>query len=145
MTPLSRSGNPQPSNSSVVKPDLVQPAYLTIPDGFDPNRTLGPEVAAVPTLAGFPPDPEQQMLLDVSFGLDKAGRPLVFETVLIAPRQNLKTGFLKQRALGKLFVQKRPLVMWSAHEFDTARRALLDLEALIEGAPSLRRDVQLTA
>jgi hypothetical protein len=102
-------------------------------------------VAAVATLAGFPPDPEQQLLLDVSFGLDKHGRPLVFETVLIAPRQNLKTGFLKQRALGKLFVQDRPLVVWSAHEFDTSRRALLDLEAMIESAPSLRRRVRLTA
>jgi Holliday junction resolvasome RuvABC endonuclease subunit len=106
---------------------------------------LGPEVGAVATLAGYPPDVEQQMLLDVSFALDKRGQPLVFESVVIAPRQNLKTGWLKQRALGKLFVLKRPLVVWSAHEFDTARRALLDLESLIEGSPVLRREVRLTS
>jgi len=144
MTRSTRSTGQPPSNSSVA-PDLVPPAYLSIPDGYDPNRTLGPEVAAVATLAGFPPDPEQRLLLDVSFALDKRGRFLVFETVVIAPRQNLKTGFGKQRALGKMFVCDRPLVVWSAHEFDTSRRALLDVEALIEGVDVLRRRVRLTS
>ena len=73
-----------------MPPDLVQPRFLSIPDEYDPNRTLGPHVAAVATLAGFPPDPEQRLLLDVSFALDKRGRPLIFETVIVAPRQNLK-------------------------------------------------------
>jgi hypothetical protein len=95
-------------------------------------------------LAGFPPDPEQRFCLDVSFALDKRGRFLVFETVLIAPRQNLKTGFEKQRALGKLFVCDRPLGVWSSHEFDTSRRALLDVEAMIGGSDVLRRQVRLT-
>ncbi len=134
-----------PRLSSSVSPDFVEPAYLSVPDGFDPNRTLGPEVAAVATLAGFPPDPEQRFCLDVSFGLDKRGRFLVFETVLIAPRQNLKTGFEKQRALGKLFVCDRPLQVWSAHEFETSRRALLDVEAMIDGSGILRKQVRLTA
>lgn len=138
------SAVPPRSNSS-APPDLVAPAYLSIPDGYDPNRTLGPEVAAVATLAGFPPDPEQRFLLDVSFALDKRGRFLIFETVLLAPRQNLKTGFEKQRALGKLFVCDRQLVVWSAHEFDTSRRALLDVEAIIDGSDVLRKQVRLTA
>jgi hypothetical protein len=116
-----------------------------VPDGYDPNRTLGPEVAAVATLAGFPPDPEQRFCLDVSFALDKWGRFLVFETVLVAPRQNLKTGFEKQRALGKLFVCDRPLGVWSSHEFDTSRRALLDVEAMIDSSDILRKRVRLTA
>ncbi len=128
-----------------VPPDFVEPAFLSVPDGFDPNRTLGSEVAAVATLAGFPPDPEQRFCLDVSFALDKRGRFLVFETVLIAPRQNLKTGFEKQRALGKLFVCDRPLGVWSAHEFETSRRALLDVEAMIDGSDLLRKQVRLTA
>src|SRR6266581_2404309 len=134
-----------PRLSSSVPPDFVEPAFLSVPDGFDPNRTLGPEVAAVATLAGFPPDPEQRFCLDVSFALDKRGRFLVFETVLIAPRQNLQTGFEKQRALGKLFVCDRPLGVWSAHEFETSRRALLDVEAMIDGSDLLRKQVRLTA
>lgn len=135
-----------PRSSSLHAPaDFVAPRFLSIPDEYDPERTLGPEFAAAATLAGYPPDPEQQFLLNVAEALDKHGQPLIFRTVLIAPRQNLKTGFLKQRALGKLFVRRRPLVVWSAHEFDTARRALIDLEALIEDAPSLLRKVRLTS
>jgi hypothetical protein len=124
--------------------DLVEPAFLTLPDGYDPGRTLGPEFAAVATLAGFSPDPEQQLLLDVNQALDKHGRPLVFQTVVIAPRQNLKTGFLKQRSLGNLFVRRRPLSLWTAHKDETASRAALDLEKLILAAPQLLRRVQLS-
>lgn len=142
-TPSSRS-RPTRSGSSPAPADLVQPTFLSVPDEYDPERTLGPHVAAVATLAGFPPDPEQRLLLDVSFALDKAGRPLIFESVVIAPRQNLKTGYLKQKALGKLFVLKRRLTVWSAHEFDTSSKALDDLEALIDSSDELRRQVQIT-
>lgn len=143
LTPPTRSESPLYASSAA--PDLVAPAYVNIPDEYDPERTLGRHVGALATLAGFPPDPEQQLLLDVSFALDKRGRPLIFKNIVIAPRQNLKTGFAKQRVLGKQFILQRPLVVWSAHEFDTARRALIDLEALIEGCPDLRRKVALTS
>lgn len=117
---------------------------MSVPDGFDERRTLGPEVAAIATLAGFAPDPEQQFLLDVTFALDKRGRPLVFDTTLVACRQNIKTGFLKQRALGKLYVTKRRLVVWSAHEFGTAQESAGDLESLIGQCDPLRSRVRLT-
>jgi hypothetical protein len=134
-----------PLSALSVAPDLVQPAYINVPDEYDPERTLGPHFAALATLAGFPPDPEQRLLLDVSCALDKRGQPLIFRTVVVAPRQNLKTGFAKMRALGKQFILQRPLTMWSAHEFDTARRALIDLEGLIEGCDDLKRKVALTS
>jgi hypothetical protein len=124
--------------------DLVEPAYVSVPDGFDERRTLGPEVGAIATLAGFAPDPEQQFLLDVSFALDKRGRPLIFDTTLVACRQNIKTGFLKQRALGKLYVAKRRLVVWSAHEFGTAQESAGELEGLIGQCDPLRSRVKLT-
>lgn len=136
---------PSALSTGSVPDDFVAPAYLSIPDEYDPNRTLGPYVAAIATLAGFPPDPEQQLLLDVSFALDKRGKPLIFESVIIAPRQNLKTGYLKQKALGLLFVLHRELTVWSAHEFDTSRRALIDLEKMIEGSDKLLSQVKLTS
>lgn len=143
---MTRSGGRRRSSSSraAAPPDLVPPRYLHIPD-YDPARTLGPEVAAVATLAGFPPDPEQRMLLDAAFALDKHGRSVAFEVVVIAPRQNLKTGLFKQGALGQLFVRDERLVVWSAHEFDTANEALNDLETLIDGSDILRKRVRLTA
>src|SRR6266508_3522209 len=91
-----RSGDlPRSSSSLVVAPDLVAPAYLSIPE-YDAERSLGPEVAAVCTVANFPPDPEQRMLHDGAFALDKQGKSVAFEVVVIAPRQNIKTGFFKQ-------------------------------------------------
>jgi hypothetical protein len=124
--------------------DLVEPAFVSVPDGYDERRTLGPEVGAIATLAGFAPDPEQQFMLDVSFALDKRGRPLVFDTTIVAPRQNVKTGFEKQRALGKLYVTKRRLIVWSAHEFGTAQEAARDIEGLVEQCEPLRSRVVLT-
>lgn len=117
--------------------ELVAPRYLSVPE-YD--VTLGPEVAAVATLAGFAPDPEQRLLLDAAFAIDPVSRKSVaFEVVVIAPRQNLKTGFEKQYSLGQLFVRDERLVVWSAHEFDTAQEALKDIEALIEGSADLSR------
>ena len=137
-----RSGDlPRSSSSLVVAADLVRPAYLSVPE-YDEARTLGPEVAAVCTLAGFGPDPEQRMLHDASSALDKDGKSVAFEIVVIAPRQNIKTGFFKQYALGQLFVRQEPLTVWSAHEFDTAREALKDIEGLIDGSDILRRRVK---
>jgi hypothetical protein len=42
-------------------------------------------------------------------------------------------------------VRDEPLVVWSAHEFDTAKEALNDLESLIDGSDMLRKRVKLTA
>jgi hypothetical protein len=123
---------------------LTAPKHLWIPK-YDHERTLGPEVAAVATLAGFPPDPEQRMLLDAAFALDKRGKSVAFEVVVIAPRQNLKTGLFKQIALGDLFVRDERLVVWSAHEFDTAQEALTDIESLIDGSDLLRKRVKITS
>lgn len=128
-----------------MAPDLVEPAHLWVPDEYDPERTLGPQVAAVATLAGYAPDLEQRLLLDLAFALDKDGKSLAFEVVIVAPRQNLKTGFLKQYALGQLFVRHEELVPWSAHEFSTAAEAVTDLEALIDGSDALRSRVQFTS
>jgi len=58
---------------------------------------------------------------------------------IVAPRQNLKTGLLKQKALGDLYLMEEEYVVWSAHKFDTARRAFLELKTLIEGSEYLAR------
>jgi len=82
------------------------------------------------------------MLLDVIFAFDRAGHPVADEVVVIAPRQNLKTGLFKQAALGKVFMLERPLFVWSAHEFSTTQEAFRDLTVLIEGCPTLDRQIQ---
>lgn len=118
---------------------LVEPAYWWAPDY---HRTLGPEVGEVAALAGFAPDPEQQLVLDAQFGFDKKGKRVAFEVVVICARQNLKTGLFKIGALGDLFILEHRLVVWSAHEFGTAQEAFRDMCQLIESCPDLDREVK---
>lgn len=117
---------------------LVEPAYCQLPAW---DWTLGPEVADLARLASFGPDPEQELVLDAIFG-QKGGRSAAFETAIIACRQNLKTGALKQAALGWLFLTNERLVVWSAHEWDTVKEAFRDLETLVTGSDYLRRQVK---
>ena len=118
---------------------LVEPAYHTAPTY---TRTLGPEVGELCELIGFGPDPEQQLILDDLFALDGRGKSAAFEEAIIAPRQNLKTGVIKQAALGWLFVTDQRLVVWSAHEFRTAQEAFRDMEELVAGSPMLAKRVK---
>jgi hypothetical protein len=118
---------------------LVEPAFRHVPEWV---QTLGPEVADIAREAGFAPDPEQQLALDALFGFDRQGKSVAFELAVVAPRQNMKTGFFKQAALGWLFVTDQRLVIWSAHEFNTAQEAFRDMTELIEGCPYLDRRVK---
>ena len=106
------------------------------------EQTLGPEVAEVCELAGFPPDPEQRLALDGLFALRSDGRAKVRDFGICGPRQNLKTGFLKQAALGWLYITEQRLIVWSAHEFSTSQEAFRDMCELIEGTPDLDAEVK---
>lgn len=119
--------------------DLVPPTFQWMPDF---GVTLGDEVADLASLAGFPPDPEQRLALDMLFALSPAGKAAVRDLAICAPRQNLKTGFLKQAALGWLFITEQRLVVWSAHEFSTSQEAFRDMAQIIESCPDLDREVQ---
>lgn len=114
----------------------VAPAYRSEPDYW---RTLGDEVADLCELAGYGPDPEQRLGLDLIFAFDRQGKSSAFEAAAICCRQNLKTGLFKQAALGWLFLTEQRLVVWSAHEFNTAQEAHRDMAALIENTAFLSK------
>ena len=116
----------------------IRPAFLAT---VDYGVSRGPDVAEMCGLAGFGPDPEQRLILDQVFAELPDGRPAAFESTILAPRQNLKTGGLKQIALGWLFLLDAPLVVWSAHEFRTTQEAFRDLVEIIEGTPMFARRV----
>ena len=118
---------------------LVEPAFHTAPAW---SRTLGPEVADLCGHFGYPPVPEQQLLLDDTFGFDSNGRSVAFEIAAICSRQNLKTVFLMQAAIGWLFVTDQRLVVWSAHDFGTAQETFRDMEQRVTGSDILRRRVK---
>lgn len=101
--------------------------------------TYGPEVADVCAAAGFAPDPQQELGLDLIFAIKPDGSPACFEFCVICSRQNLKTGLFLQAVIGWLYVLDVPEVVWSAHEMSTTRSAQRDLGNLLKGAPSLQK------
>jgi hypothetical protein len=118
---------------------LVEPSFSWVPDHVD---SYGPQVADLCRLAGFPPDAEQRLILDALFAVDGADRAVALESAVIVGRQNLKTGVLKQAALGWLFLTDQRLVVWSAHEFRTSQEAFRDMEELIAGTPDFSKRVK---
>ncbi|GAA2516734.1 hypothetical protein [Winogradskya humida] len=114
----------------------VDPTWLSHPDYVE---TYGPEVADICALAGFPPDPVQELILDLTFAIGPDGKSAAFEIDIIGPRQQFKTGVIKQMELGWLFVTEERLIVHSAHELDTTAEAFRELADLIESAPSLSK------
>lgn len=118
----------------------VEPLHLSHPPYV---LTSGPQVAELCSLAGFDPDPEQQLLLDLIFAIDSNGRSAAFEVDLIAARQNLKTGLILMAEIGWLFVTGQGLIVHSAHELDTTAEAFIDLRNLITSTPAFSRKLAL--
>lgn len=120
---------------------LAVPKFFTHPEW---SLTYGDEVGEVAELAGLPPYPEQQLLLNEIFArsLSDPSKSASFEDAVVCARQQMKTGLLKQCALGWLFVDPQPLVIWSAHEFSTAQEAFLDMQTLIASSPDLDSEVR---
>ena len=116
---------------------FLEPTWMTVPEW---DYTLGPEVGELCAAAGFAPDPPQQLILDATFAI-KDGRPAAFEVVIVAPRQNIKTGVEKQISLGWMFLLKRRVVVWSAHEVSTSSASFKDIVELIEANDFLSRRV----
>lgn len=119
--------------------DLVEPAYRTFPESF---TTLGPEVADLAAQIGFPPDPEQRMLLDDMYAMKRDRTPAAFEFVVICSRQNLKTGLFKIAAIADAFYFHDELVTWTAHRYDTTEGAFRDIKKLIDASDMLTRRVR---
>lgn len=118
---------------------LVQPAFWNCPEYA---VTIGPEVAELCELFGYGPNPEQQLLLDGRFGMEASGRLAAFEVFVLAARQNLKTGFFIQTALGKALLLRRPLQVWTAHKESATDRAFWEFQQLREHSVEFSRRVK---
>lgn len=121
---------------SVLARRRVEPTWLSHPDYVE---TYGPEVAEICALAGFAPDPEQELILDLVFAIGPDGLSAAFEIDIVGPRQQFKTGSILQMELGWLFVTGEKMIVHSAHELDTTAEAFRDLANLIESTPALSR------
>lgn len=120
----------------LLEPGLICPNHATGPDWV---YTDGPAVAELCAAAGYAPDPQQQLGLDVIFAVDSHDMPTSFSFCVICARQNLKTGLFKQAAIGWMFLTMEDRVVWSAHEMSTTRDAHADLALLITECKDLSK------
>jgi len=118
---------------------LVRPAHLHIPAY---EVTEGGAVADLNAQAGFGPDAEQRLALDVIFAVGEHAKSVAFETWVICCRQNLKTGLFKQAGLGWLYLFDADPVIWTAHEWDLVSEAFRDLDEIIGGYSWMSRQVR---
>lgn len=133
------------STALLAKRELIEPTYWTCPHGVRarPGLTYGPAVADLNAKAGFPPDPQQELGLDLIFAIRPDGSPASFAGCIICARQNLKSGLLLQAVIGWLFVTEVPEIAWSAHELRTSLNAQAELFKILE-SPTLSKYLPTT-
>ena len=135
------------SDASVRAPEFVEPAFFTRPDFTD---SIGEEVADFAAACGFPPDPEQRMVLSAMFagpaGVSYRTRDRKWhssQVAVICSRQNLKTACMEMGVLGALWLLDARLVLWTSHIFNpAAAETFFHFKQLIDENPHLSRRVK---
>lgn len=132
-----------PSALTLLPParPLKEPTWYAAPSWA---YTLGPEVGEICALAGYAPEPEQQLLLDGTFAVAENGKSAAFEIDVIAARRALKTGYVVQCILGWLFVTHEPKIMYTAHDLQAAQETWETVASLIESTPALAAQLKQT-
>lgn len=100
------------------------------------------EVVDLAASAGLILDDSQRGVLDDALGERRDGTWAADEVAVLEPRQNGKGSILEARALAGLYLFSEPLILWTAHEFKTAKEAFLRVKFLIDNNDHLRRRVK---
>lgn len=94
-------------------------------------------------IGGINLDPWQEHVLLASLGKRADGKWAAFEVGLVVPRQNGKSELLIARMLAGLFLLDEQLLIYSAHQFDTAMEVFYRLVDVVENTPEFRSEVAL--
>lgn len=117
----------------------VAPRFRTVPEAVS---SAGVEAVQLLESANRPPDPWQADALHDALGELPDGKWAARQVGLVVPRQNGKGDVLLGKALHSMFLTPVKLILWSAHEFKTAREMFLRTRETIEGCDDLRRRVK---
>jgi hypothetical protein len=104
--------------------------------------SLGDRAIAFAAECGLFLDPWQQLVLRDSLGVQPGGMWASPRVGLLCPRQNGKGSILEALELFHMFVLRTPLIVHSAHKFDTSQEHFIRLRTLIEANPDLHRHVK---
>jgi hypothetical protein len=130
------------SSASAAPSDVQgaqQPRLCSIPDF---KSSTGEEAVELAAMAGLDLDPWQQFVPNGALGERADGMWAAPQVCLVVPRQNGKGALLEARELAGLFLLEEPLIVHSAHQFDTSLEAFRRLLFLIESTPDLDRRVK---
>jgi hypothetical protein len=105
-------------------------------------ESWGKDAVDLAASAGLVLDPWQAYALEQMLGRRKDDLWSAFECALVVPRQNGKGAVLEARALAGLFLLDEQLILWSAHQFKTAREAFRRVIGYIENTPNLKARVK---
>ncbi len=119
--------------------DLQHPRICHFPES---HSSAGAEAVDLSAMAGLFLDPWQAFVLEHSLAERPDGKWAAFEVGVCVPRQNGKGAILEARELAGLFLLGEPLIIHSAHQFDTSLEAFRRLLGLIEETPELSRRIK---
>lgn len=104
--------------------------------------SAGQEAIDLAARAGLRLDPWQRFILLQGMAENDAGGWAAFEVAVNVPRQNGKGAIIEARELWGLFIGGEDLILHSAHEFKTAKKAFRRMERLIRSCPDLHKRVK---
>jgi phage terminase large subunit-like protein len=123
-------------------PELVgqqTPTFLWMPP-FE--KSHGDEVIDLAASAGLKLDPWQQLLCRLACAVDPLGLWLCFELAVVVSRQNGKDSWLEALELAWLFLFRDPLIIHSAHLFETSREHFLRIKATVDASDAFSARVK---
>lgn len=104
--------------------------------------SLGQDKIDLAAYAGLELDPWQQYVIEETSGRNRFGKYAAFEVGLIVPRQNGKGGIIEADQLASIFLTKDPQIIYSAHQFKTAKMMYRRIRDLCLNTPDLHKLVK---
>ena len=121
-------------------PGFVKPAHLWIPER---RGSYGDEAIDLAIVAGRELDGEQRQAVDAILSFGPGGRWAALEQAILEARQNGKTfAVLETVVMFDLWMLPPDKIVWTAHQFRTAREAFEDFDRAIAATPELSRRVK---
>jgi phage terminase large subunit-like protein len=119
--------------------DNQRPRISSHPPFF---TTLGQDAVDLAAHAGLVLDPWQEFVIEQSLGERQDGKWSAFEVGLILPRQNGKGAVIEARQLAAMFLTRDETIIYSAHQFKTAKAMYRRIRDLCKQTPDLDKLVK---
>lgn len=126
-------------SSDVGVIDNQRPRLSNCPPFFS---TLGQDAVDLAAHAGLILDPWQEFVIEQSLGERPDGKWSSFEVGLIVPRQNGKGAVIEARQLAAMFLTRDETIIYSAHQFKTAKAMYRRIRDLCKQTPDLDKLVK---